>query len=678
METAFEVTPLVACKLIVYTFGSLVHLFLMVLILGQRRLRRFEWLLFWLMAALFLWNSGNLLSLNVGLHYGVGPNGLAAVARTIPFAGLILSVPLLVHVHVEYEARLRPVPGLERFLAGVFYLPLLAVPWVAGKLLAHLELDSLLTLRPFFRPVVIWVVLALLSVTFVNLRLRRALEEPRLRSLHARLAVIQGFLALGLVGRYLLGPIPVLNLGGALPTLLMFAAILPSGLVGYSIFRYNFLELRVQRNLVYTIVTIFALLIYLDVIRRLSSYLDWKGILPEVATESVMIFLLVVLLEPVKKLIDRSLRTAFASEFEKVQKLSAEIQECAKQTGDMDALKSLVEERVPAELKLQAAKLELGNSPIFAREPERASKLRRFPIHRGEETLGVLVVEPVTSDLSGDQAAALQLLADQLAAALELCQLIADKVKLERQLAEKAKMAFLGEMAARIAHNVKNPLSSMKTLVQLLEEDSTLPERVRQDCRIVTAEIDRLNANISQVLRYAKPARDADRPADLAAVAERILVLTRADAERRGVRLEYQATPGTCPVAGGEEAASDILSNLVVNALEATPPGRTVRIHLAREGTPEKFVQLLVEDEGPGIPAELKEKIFLPFITTRPGGTGLGLAIVARRAEEIGGSVECLSPLGPEGGTRFLVRFRTAAEALLTSPATGQGRLSSS
>ena len=128
--------------------------------------------------------------------------------------------------------------------------------------------------------------------------------------------------------------------------------------------------------------------------------------------------------------------------------------------------------------------------------------------------------------------------ADQLAAALELCQLITEKVKLEHALADKAKMAFLGEMAARIAHNVKNPLSSMKTVVQLMEEDASLPERVRADCRVVAGEIDRLNANISQVLRYAKPAREVDRPTDLGTVVERVLSLTRAEAERRGGRPE--------------------------------------------------------------------------------------------------------------------------------------------
>ena len=177
---------------------------------------------------------------------------------------------------------------------------------------------------------------------------------------------------------------------------------------------------------------------------------------------------------------------------------------------------------------------------------------------------------------------------------------------------------------------------------------------------MVTVEIDRLNRNISQVLRYAKPARDPDCTVDLAAIVARTLALTRADAERRQVTLVFHGSD-PCPVAGGEEAVTDILSNLLVNALEASPSCTTLSLQMVRAECTLGLVALSVEDQGPGIPPELCDKIFQPFFTTRPAGTGLGLAIVRRRAEEIGGSVECLSPIGPQGGTRFVVRFRAAA-----------------
>ncbi|MGE5325777.1 MAG: two-component system sensor histidine kinase NtrB, partial [Deltaproteobacteria bacterium] len=595
-------------------------------------------------------------------RYGVAANPMTALSRLIPFTGLLMVLSLLVPVHAEYAARFGGARSSMVRFAFAFFLPLLAAPWALAKLAGHLELDGLLALRPFIRPIVVWAFAALLAAGLLNIRSSRNSKIRETKPLLAGLATIEILLAAGLTGEYLLGSPPTLNLGGVFPTLLMIAAVAPGAWVGYSVLRNNFLELRVQRNLVYTLVGVFGLLIYLDVVRRVSSYLEWRGIVPTVVTESLLIFILVVLFEPAKKIVDSRLRAAFASEFERIQKLSAEVQECAKQSGDVQMVKRIVEERVPGELKLHRASLEFGTPG-----PHDGQKVFDFAIHRGDEILGTLRVEPVTSDLSGDQFAALQLLADQLASAIELCRLIGDKVQLERQLAEKAKMAFLGEMAARIAHNVKNPLSSMKTLVQLIEEDGSLPDRVRQDCRMVAGEIDRLNLNISQVLRYAKPARDVDRPADLAAVAARILSVLRAEAEQRGVRLESEVEDATMIVTGGDEAAGDIISNLVVNALEAAPSGGNIKVGLAR--LPDGGVECLVEDNGPGIAANHREKIFQPFFTTRAGGTGLGLAIVARRVEEIGGRVDCISPLSSQGGSRFSVQFRSAQP----NHATGSG-----
>jgi len=660
LEVAFDFSSLVAFKSIVYTFGGLVHLFLMVLIVGQRRLRRLEWVLFALMAALFMWNSGNLLALNVGLNFGIGPNILSAASRLIPFLGLILTPPLLVHVQEEYAAQFRPMGFPLRLLMALFYLPLAGLPWFLGMLLSQLDVDPVISIRPLVRPIVVWMMSALMVSSGFSLDAARRVLPGPLKRFHNILAGLQMFLTAGLAWAYLLHPLPPIGLGGTFPTLLMLVAVLASIWVGYSILRYQFLDLRVQRNLVYSLVVIFALLIYLDGIRRLGGVLESHDIFPAVATESVMIFILVVLLEPVKKRINRVLHSAFVSEFERVQKLSDEIQHFAMRSGDMDSLKKFVEDRVPAELSVEKVELEQASPHCPVVPGAELSQVRVFPIRRGTNIIGNLFVTPVTSDLSGDQFGALQMLADQLAAALELCQLIAEKVQLERKLAEKAKMAFLGEMAARIAHNVKNPLSSMKTVVQLLEEDESLPDRVRKDCTLVANEIDRLNANISQVLRYAKPARDIDRPADLSAVVLRVITLMRPEADRRAVRLQFDSETLPCPVQGGEEAASDIVSNLVVNALESSLPGGIVRVEVSAHPRTTRSAELTVEDNGRGISTDVKEKIFQPFFTTRPGGTGLGLAIVARRAEEIGGAAECSSPINPEGGARFVVRFRTA------------------
>ena len=665
MDVAYELTPLVATKLVVYTFGTLIHLFLMVLILGNRRLHRLEWLLFSLMSALFMWYSGNLLALNIDLRYGAGPAVLSGVARIVSIVGFMAAVPLLVHVQTEYCAGFVPIRFWQRLVVACFYLPVMFCPWMVGRLLRHLGWEPLVALGPPVRLLVLWAVAALLYVAGLNgyLYVQRRAVDPTLAKFYGYLAGLLGLLALGWAIAYLPHVLPpVGGLGGYLPTGLMLVGILPSGLMGYSIFRYNFLDLRVERNVVYSVAAIFGSLIYLNFMRRVSGWLEVHDV-PAAVTEGVMIFILVVLVEPLKRLISRALHRQFVSEFEKVQKLALEIDEHAKRTGDVVSLQALVEERVPPALGLERVSLLRGPVPRVA--PDRGGKCRRVPISRGGEPVAFLEVVPASGEVSGEQIAALEILADRLAAALELCRLIADKINLERELAAKEKMAFLGEMAARIAHNVKNPLSSMKTIVQLMEEDKEFPERARRDCRMLVDEIDRLNGNISQVLRYAKPARDTDRPGDLLSVVRRVAALSRMEAERRHIALEINDT-GPCRVEGGEEAASDIVSNLLVNALEASEAGSAIRIRLARPpGLPE-YVELSVEDQGRGIPKDKLEKIFQPFFTTRAGGTGLGLAIVKRRLDEIGGSVECQSPVEPGNatsghpGTRFVVRFRAA------------------
>ncbi len=684
MDVAFNLSALVAFKLIVFTFGSLIHLFLMVLILGQRRMGRLEWTVFALMAGLFMWNVGNLLALNVDLFYGFRQLGLSAVSRLITIGGLSLATPLIVRAHYEYGS-LRGRPRLaEQVLSTVFFLPLAAIPWVLRDALASLKMDPVMGIGIWVKPAACWMAAALLVAAVYNETFARAEGSRALVPMHRGIAVAQALLAAGIVAAYILAAPPHPGLGGAFPTSLMLVALVPTFLVGVAIFRRHFLELRLQPNLVFAIVSIFALALYLAAVHRLSGFLEAREILPSTATETVMIFILVVFLEPVKKQMDRFLHRAFVSEFETVQKLSAEIQDIARQTGDLVALRKFVEDKLATELHLRFVELRLSGAaadPPVRPDGERSAgilprpvggspagikdEVRSFPIHRGDELLGTLNVIASAPDTSGEQFGAIEILAEQMAAAIELCRLIAAKVELERELERKARLAFLGEMAARIAHNVKNPLSSMKTIVQLLEEDATLPDRVRGDCRMIAAEIDRLNRNITQVLRYAKPARDTDHPVDLAAAVGRVLEWANVEAAGRGVRVHFTPPPTPVAALGGEEAAADIVSNLVVNALQATPASRCVTIRVMEEDQAGR-VAIEIEDQGRGIPADVKDEIFEPFFTTRPGGTGLGLAIVARRVEEIGGSVECLSPVGPEGGTRFTVRWPSARPAART------------
>jgi signal transduction histidine kinase len=131
-----------------------------------------------------------------------------------------------------------------------------------------------------------------------------------------------------------------------------------------------------------------------------------------------------------------------------------------------------------------------------------------------------------------------------------------------------------------------------------------------------------------------------------------VVSVLRPEADRKGVGLEIDAMAAPLYVAIGTEALNDILTNLVVNALDAAPRGGRVQVGISRK---DGNGLVAVEDDGTGVPAELQEKILKPFFTTKTQGTGLGLAIVARRAADAGGRLEFESPLRNGRGTRFQV-----------------------
>jgi signal transduction histidine kinase len=250
---------------------------------------------------------------------------------------------------------------------------------------------------------------------------------------------------------------------------------------------------------------------------------------------------------------------------------------------------------------------------------------------------------------------ALEFLCDQLPGALDLCRLIEEKLRLERELAERERLALVGQMAASISHNLKNPLGSMKTILQLQMENPELPEPIRGETKMVLEEIGRLSTKLNQLLQFSRPAVRGGSTigrCEAGLVVEEVAGVLSHEAEKRGVKLQTKVSGNNAKVAASGEALHDIVSNLVVNALEATPRGGHVIVAADSNGGE---CVLAVEDDGPGIPVAMQEKILQPFFTTKSQGTGLGLAIVARRVAEFGGKMICESPVRDGRGTRFQV-----------------------
>jgi signal transduction histidine kinase len=238
-------------------------------------------------------------------------------------------------------------------------------------------------------------------------------------------------------------------------------------------------------------------------------------------------------------------------------------------------------------------------------------------------------------------------------AALQQIRGLGDSIRwLDRQ-------AALGEMLGEIVHEIRNPLVSVKTFLDLLPNRLDDTEFLTDFRGVVLGEVTRLERLLDTVLQHAQPQRlgDADSQADVAAAIKTLGGLLAHRAGEKQIRLVCQVEPETGPAALAPDALQQVLLNLTLNALGATPTGGEVRVRAYEPAVAKgHWIELTVEDSGPGIPVEARERVFEAFATgrgDRPGG--LGLAISKRLIEEAGGRIEIGEAL--EGGARLVIRL---------------------
>ncbi|MDT7807619.1 MAG: hypothetical protein QOJ70_1432 [Acidobacteriota bacterium] len=273
-----------------------------------------------------------------------------------------------------------------------------------------------------------------------------------------------------------------------------------------------------------------------------------------------------------------------------------------------------------------------------------------YTLHREERVVGLLLVDAPTEALTYEVRSSLELLAGQVAIAIEDSRLVEENVRLERRIAQSERLAALGRMAATVAHEVKNPLSAIKSIAQVLREDEYIKREYTRDLELIVGETDRLSRSVTQMLSFARSTPHAGEPRRVGELLESILFLLRKEAADRKVAFSADLDAQDEELDGASAASlRDALTNLLLNALHATHAGG--RVHLATSIEAGRL-KVSVTDTGPGVPAEHRERIWEPFFTTKQRGTGLGLAIVRKRIEEVGGHARLASSKSG-GGARF-------------------------
>jgi len=211
------------------------------------------------------------------------------------------------------------------------------------------------------------------------------------------------------------------------------------------------------------------------------------------------------------------------------------------------------------------------------------------------------------------------------------------------QIKRADRLSAIGQLAAGLAHEIRNPLASIEGAVDILERNRSTPERRAEFLSIIKKETRRLNRLLSALLDFARPRTPRVRPVYAPELFDRVMALVGHTGEREGVEFQVEAPQALPPVEADPEQLQQVVINLLLNAIQAMPDGGTVTLAAAVEG--DRFI-IRITDEGNGIPEGELEKIFDPFYTTKPTGTGLGLAVVHQIVEQHGGTIRATRNAG--------------------------------
>ena len=230
--------------------------------------------------------------------------------------------------------------------------------------------------------------------------------------------------------------------------------------------------------------------------------------------------------------------------------------------------------------------------------------------------------------------------------------------ELQDAMKRKEKLLALGHLAAGVAHEIRNPLSSIKGLAKYFAERTPAGGESHELAQVMAKEADRLNRVVSELLELVKPAHLTLQQVDLNEVITHSLHLVSQDAASREIQLRFSANSTLPAIQADPDRLTQVLLNLYLNAIHAIGRQGTITVE-ANESSGER-VKIVVTDTGKGIAAEQLEAIFTPYFTTKADGTGLGLAVVQNIIEQHGGTIQVASVEGK--GATFTLWLPTKAK----------------
>ncbi len=695
-------------SLIGFILGSLLHIVLSILIVQRRHKTRSEFVFLFLVISVAMWHLGNTVSLFSFILFQKEISGVEIIADTISYAGIGFMPSLLLHTALLFLFDNRPhiKNTYQRLIIAAFYLPVIPFSIVIKHLILSENVYALNSTAFYVKPFVVWLVISLGIAASISRHLAKTVEEKEERKFYLAIFWVVIVIALFIGFTVLLEGNKITYIGDYLVLVSMLSSIFPSIIFSYYVYRYNYMEFVLRRSVFYSFLTLILICLYYFGINKLTRSLGKHYSLNSKILEAVFIINLVFWFPTLKERMQHLFRKLIFYRIADSDYLLTELSHIISTDPLINLVKLL--EHVVASIKkataIKSTNLLLFKSAPFSekgserisiigdksREPitrlniqhivrffanrefvvlnryevKEASIINEmklldaifiFPIFVNRKLEGILCLGRARRGLpiASDHLDQLMIIANEIGSAVEKSKIIEEKLSLERKMYENEKLSSLGRLSTSVAHEVKNPLSSIKAIVQVMREDLKKDDPLQEDLAIIVDEIDRLAKVVNQLLQFAKPRSEMRTTVKLGDAINSALLVLNHELKQNKIAVHCRIPDDLPAVTHDAGALRDVFFNLLHNAVHVMPGGGKISID-AFYLPDNHAIRLTIADTGPGIPDEALQKIFEPFYTTKQTGTGLGLSIVKKKLEDMDASIHAETS---GNGASFIINF---------------------
>ena len=464
------------------------------------------------------------------------------------------------------------------------------------------------------------------------------------------------------------------ELAPAIRLLFLIFAITPGITLGYYLVRYQFLNILIKPTILYSVLTAIVIIIYQFGIRNIAQYLSHFDAINVKMVEIILMVFLVFIFHPIRIYLHQKMNQFFFQDTEKYKSTIHNISQSLKRVSNINQIEKILINQLENPLFIQnlniISNLKLPDKKMFENEKntflhkdlvnETLSKWMESQsfdfvgwIKDQEGSLGVLGIKlkPFKDELNTNELHLLNTILNQLALTMRNIILLEDQVNLEKAILKQEKLSTLGQISASISHEVKNPLHSIYTLIQVMEEDEPKGKELKNDLKTIRNEIEDLTDILNEILLYAHPNKqNAIIKVSVNDVIEKTIRLLSKGAQKVGINIVFNPI-NSIFIKSNPGKLKEIIFNLILNGIQAChKQGDLIQVEIVEV---ENDIFINVIDNGPGI--KNLNNVFEPYFTTKKEGTGLGLSIVKTKIEELNGSI--IAQNRKPNGAEFIINL---------------------